>query len=109
MIYKKFNNIYIFSQTKRKSYIMYVFFLYMVYILKYRVKKIFLYDRWQKYLQNVINDYIETFQVMENGTIKANNECFERIYLNYFTIEIFRVRCVMTLFYYRIRCRTRRI
>ena len=28
--------------------------------------------------RSLINDYEETFRVMENGTIKANNENFER-------------------------------
>lgn len=29
--------------------------------------------------RSLINDYEETFWVMENGTIKANNENFERV------------------------------
>ncbi len=31
-----------------------------------------------KVFRSLINDYKETFRVMKNGTIKVNNENFER-------------------------------
>ncbi|CAG8578795.1 16582_t:CDS:2 [Funneliformis mosseae] len=43
--------------------------------------------------RSLINDYEETFQVMENGTIKANNESFKRyIEVDAINIEIISYR-----------------
>jgi hypothetical protein len=35
-------------------------------------------EKLTEVFRNLIKDYEQTFQVMENGTIKANNENFQR-------------------------------
>ncbi|CAG8670768.1 13423_t:CDS:2 [Funneliformis caledonium] len=48
--------------------------------------------------RSLINDYEETFRVMENGTIKVNNESFERHVPSYGALVQNFLNCYDTLF-----------